>query len=290
MVRRTKIPHMMPEHITIIVVTHNSEKSIDSCLRALPPGQKILVLDNGSHDQTIERASVYPQVTVIRNANIGYGRAANIGFSHVTTPYALLLNPDVKMEDGALAAMVDCAEKFPAIGIVGGQMFHETDGRKIYENAYDFNADGLCYTDWMVGAMMLFRMDALRRVGFFDEHIFLFFEETDLARRFLRAGVKIAVCAQAQAEHAAGNSSPKSLRVARIRAWHYAWSRCYFHKKHYGLATALRKACPKLFKNLKNLLCMRKTMLHINACEIMGLLSFFTGIGAYRKNGAGRLT
>jgi GT2 family glycosyltransferase len=285
---------MTPQGLTIIIVTCNSEKVMASCLDTLPQGQKIIVLDNGSKDQTVAIASRYPHVEFVKNANIGYGRAANIGLSMVKTPYALLINPDVAIDAGAIEIMMDCAGRHPETGIIGGRMFHKANGQIIHERTHDFDEHGFCYSDWIIGALMLFRMEALRRVGNFDEKIFLFFEETDLFKRFERGGFKIGVCREAMAEHSLGSSTPPSLYVTKIRAWHYAWSQGYYYTKHYGLGVSVGKSLPKAFEHLINTLkyslLMRREKAARNLFAILGLVSFFIGIKAFRANAAGRLT
>jgi GT2 family glycosyltransferase len=280
--------------VTILIVTYNSEKIVAACLDTLPRDRKIIVLDNGSRDRTVEIASQYPQVEVLRNGNIGYGRAANLGLSKVTTPYALLINPDVSVDGEAIQAMLDCAGRHPEAGIIGGRMFHQANGQMIYERTYHFEADGFCYSDWVIGALMLLRMEPLRRVGPFDENIFLFFEESDLFLRFEKAGLKIGVCRDALAEHSLGSSTPPSLRVIKIRAWHYAWSHGYFYKKHHGSGTLIRKSLPKALDHLVNALkyslLLRREKAATNLFAILGTVSFFLGIKAFKENASGRLT
>ena len=287
-------PRMSPPDLTIIIVTHDSGKIIASCLDTLPESQRIIVLDNGSHDQTMSIASQYPRVEIVKNTNIGYGRAANIGLSMVKTPYALLLNPDVVIKGEAMKTILDCAGRHPEAGIIGGRMFHKANGRIIYERAYDFDEHGFCYSDWVIGALMLLRMEAFRRVGIFDEEIFLFFEETDLFMRFERAGFRIGVCRDAMAEHSLGNTAPPSLRVTKIRAWHYAWSHGYYYTKHYGLGFSARKSLPSAFEHLVNAikysLLMRREKTVRNLFALLGVVSFFIGVKAFRKDAVGRLT
>lgn len=285
---------MTPKPLTIIIVTYNSEKILAFCLDTLPQSQKIIVLDNGSKDQTVAIASRYSHVEIIKNANIGYGRAANIGLSMVKTPYALLINPDVAVDDESIKVMMDYADRYPEVGIIGGRMFHKANGQTVYERTYDFDEHGFCYCDWIIGALMLLRMEALGRVGNFDDKIFLFFEETDLFMRIERAGFKIGVCRNAMAEHSLGSSTPPSLRVTKIRAWHYAWSHGYFYWKHYGLGVSIRKSLPKALDNIINILkyslLMRKEKAARNLFALLGLASFFMGIKAFKKNALGRLT
>jgi GT2 family glycosyltransferase len=209
-----------------------------------------------------------------------------------------LLNPDTTLCDGAITAMCDCASAHRDIGVLGARMIVYEDNTKKYRKAYRFDAQGLCYTDWIVGALMLFDMTMLRQVGMFDEHIFLFFEETDLCDRMLKAGYKLAICQHAEAEHYPGTSSTTSVQLTKIKAWHTGWSRAYYFNKQFGCATALRKSIGKVLNNLirimnRSTLAMcrkRRKSIRSPIYETIGTLSYFIGLKAFRKDGTARIT
>lgn len=283
----------MAQDITFLIVTYNSAKVVEGCLKLLPKDQRIIVLDNGSSDNTIDVVSQYENVEVVRNSNIGYGKAANVGLRMATTPYSMLLNPDVRVDSQSIQVMLANIRKHPDIGMIGANTFHYENGQKIYQKQHVFNEQGLCYTGWIVGALIMFNMEALKKVGMFDENIFLFFEETDLCDRFQAAGYKLAICKHAEAEHAWGTSSASSMRVLKIRAWHSAWSRSYYYRKHFGMAEAWKKFISKTLKNIliigKNLMLMRKAKVVASFYEIMGLFAFFLGMKAYKNDGTARI-
>ena len=208
--------------LTIVTVTYNSGGVIAHLLSSLPsPDIELLVVDNGSSDGCQAIAATFANVRVIQNGNIGYGRAANVGFREATTAYVLLMNPDVMISQETIDQMLACMDANPDIGILGGNLTGEP-------------AEGLQDVVWIVGALMLIRRDALAQVGLFDEQIFLFYEESDLCQRFLKAGWRLAVLQSAVAGHEIGTSSPASLKVRRIKSWHFAWSKCYYYRKHYS--------------------------------------------------------
>jgi N-acetylglucosaminyl-diphospho-decaprenol L-rhamnosyltransferase len=283
---------MPTSDVTILIVTYNSEKVIEKCLSALPADIRVIVLDNGSKDSSRDIARRFANVQVVENANIGYGKAANIGLRMSKTKYALLLNPDVVLGTGAIEAMASKADQDATLGVISAKTFHYEKGERIYDRSYQFK-NGLFYTDWLVGALMLFNMQAIGKAGMFDENFFLFFEETDLCTRIMKAGYKLAIAEAAEGEHEAGTSTPGSLRVARIRSWHNAWSRAYFYRKHYGIAQSFKKSLSKFVKNLTRLPVSviaqneRDTAIHLY--ELMGICAFFLGIKAYRKSGTARI-
>lgn len=281
--------------LTAVTVTYNSAAVIGKLLESLAPAElPVVVVDNGSRDNTMEVAAVYPNVRVVKNQNTGYGRGANRGFAEAATPYVMLVNPDVVISKEAINAMLACANSDPTIGIVGARMFQkDAKGNKHYTTVAAFNGEGLATTNWIVGALMLIRRDALEKLGAFDENIFLFFEETDLCKRFVKAGYKLVVTKAAEAEHAEGSSSAPSLKVLKIKSWHSAWSKAYYYRKHFPAATYYRKSLSKIFGSLMRVgkAALRRDSQNItkNSYELMGVLAALVGVKAF-KGEVGRLT
>jgi len=280
--------------LTIVTVTYNSASVLPRLLAPLAgPDMPIIVVDNGSLDQGQTIAAAYPGVQVIKNRNTGYGRGANLGFAAATTPYVLLVNPDVVISKASIDAMLKALEANPQLGITSGRMYHTGGTNKCYEREYMFDASGLAKVDWVVGALMLIRTDALKKVGGFDENIFLFYEETDLCRRFAKAGYGLAVVRDAEAEHEAGTSSPPSDKVLMIKAWHSSWSKAYFHHKHFSKAVFFKKTIARVIRaSSKTLFAMITGDRHgriKNSYELKGTLAYLRGADAF-ENGIGRLT
>ena len=282
--------------LTIVTVTYNSAGVIAGLLDSLPADVAAIVVDNGSTDETTRIVAGYNGVRLIRNRNTGYGRAANLGFLQTQSPYVMLVNPDVVLGKDTIGEMLACMRSRPDIGIVGARMFQRQPGgrgAKTYAVSPPFSADGLAYTGWIVGALMLIRREALQQVGMFDENIFLFFEETDLCVRFANAGYKLAIVESAEAEHTEASSSTPSLSVQKIKAWHAGWSKAYYYRKHFSRAMYVRKASGKMLGSLVRVLRSvavgdgRGVVQHYY--ELNGALAACLGVAAF-NDGVGRLT
>jgi len=279
--------------LTLVTVTYNSSAVIGSLLAPLA-GMDTIVVDNASSDNTCEIASGFPGVRIIPNKNEGYGRAANRGFSHAHTPYILLLNPDVVISKESVDAMLAAMESDPKIAVASARIFSQTqDGAKKFTHTYAFDANGIAYVEWVVGAVMLIRYETLQKCGMFDENFFLFFEETDLCKRFVDAGYKLAVVQAAEAEHSEGSSSAPSLKLLKIKAWHNAWSKIYFQRKHLAYGVFACKAIAKIVRSIGKiyLACLQGNVQARteNIYALRGAVAAVFGIKAF-KNDVGRFT
>ena len=97
--------------------------------------------------------------------------------------------------------------------------------------------------NFITGCALFFNMKAMSEIGFFDENIFLYYEENDLYLRSLKKNFKIYLIEDSKIIHK-GNYSTDLIKKDEIeinRNWHLMWSTFYFHKKHYGLMEAYKK-------------------------------------------------
>jgi N-acetylglucosaminyl-diphospho-decaprenol L-rhamnosyltransferase len=85
--------------------------------------------------------------------------------------------------------------------------------------------------DWALGAVLLVRRDALKRLFLFDPRYFLYFEDVDLCRHIAESGQKTLFCGDAVAVHAHHRASAGRL-LSRASRWHATSMVKYFLKRH----------------------------------------------------------
>lgn len=157
-----------------------------------------------------------PKITYIKTEkNLGYGAAHNIGLRDalIQSEFHFVLNPDIYFEPDSFQAMIDRMQQDESIGQLMPKVIYP-DGRLQYlcklipnpmdlffrrflrvllkalmrQRAEDFELRFTGYSKEMdvpilSGCFMLFRTDALRKVGLFDERYFMYLEDFDLTRR-----------------------------------------------------------------------------------------------------------
>ena len=284
--------------LAAIVVTHDSAAVLPACLAALE-GERVpaIVVDNASRDASAAIAAA-AGATVIRNArNQGYGRANNIGARAAgTADFALIVNPDVVLQPGAIDALRAAARAWPDAGLFAPRLV-EPDGRFFYQPRsllapYLHNPGGRrdlpqgdACAPFLSGACLMVARPLFLDLGGFDEAIFLFYEDDDLCRRVADAGRALVHVHGAVALHGRGRSSaPERGRIHRSR-WHQAWSRAYVSRK-YGLPDP---SLPGLMNNLPkaalSALAFRRAGVERYGGSAAGALAFLRGRDALAREG-----
>jgi N-acetylglucosaminyl-diphospho-decaprenol L-rhamnosyltransferase len=249
--------------VAVVVVTYDALPWIERCLASVGNAQSVVV-DNGSSDGTVafvrER---FPHVRVIEAENRGLGAGWNIGIRATSSPYALLLNADAWLSEGALERLVEFAQTRPRAAVVGPRLLNP-DGtlqrsvrgfptvwrlateylflRKLAPGSSAFNAfyaggfdhDEVRDVEVVMGACMLLRREAIEQVGDCDENYFLFSEETDWCFRFREAGWHVVFFPGAECVHVRGASHSGRLYRENLRG------HLLFLSKHRGPKVAER--------------------------------------------------
>lgn len=237
--------------VTVVTVAYNSAHCLAALSAALKPLKNILIVDNASDDSLHTQLPLtMPHATLLRNdRNLGFGAANNRALAQVKTPYALLLNPDClptsEFFDGLLQAAVD----FPDAAIIAPHLMRRNGTPEV---SYRWpathwvsggqKATGPCCVGFVCGAVMLLNMDVMKRIGFFDETFFLYYEDEDLCQRVFLAGQQIVLVPEVEITHLSRGSvkGPNPLKSEFIRGYHHAQSKLVFERKYFGAASANR--------------------------------------------------
>ena len=240
------------EQLTVVVVTHHSAHCLPGLDEWIQQCPYVIVSDNASNDHTPSLVRErWPHVQVLEHSkNLGFGAANNRALAQVTTPYALLLNPDCEITPEALSELIEQAHALPEAAMLAPQILKANGQRDVnyrwpntHWKAKAGAAEGLLCVGFVCGAVMLLRMDQFQTVGFFDEDFFLYYEDDDLCLRLFKAQKSIVVVPTVQALHRSRGSvkGRSPWRSEYTRGYHHAQSKLIFAAKHDSLASAKRK-------------------------------------------------
>ena len=223
----------------MVVVTHNARGHVERCLESVAGGpHEAIVVDNASTDGTqgFVRES-FPSIRLIElPENVGFGAANNVGMEAADGDLYLLLNSDAWPAEDGIERLVAFAEANPGIGVAGPRLVSPSGGlqksvrgfptlwrlateyfflRKLAPRSRllnDFYGAGFDYrsrrpAEFLVGAVLLLRREAVDDVGGFDPAFFMFSEEVDLCYRMRAAGWAVEFTPDAEFVHLGGAST-----------------------------------------------------------------------------------
>lgn len=216
---------MTQASVAVVIVNWNGWHDTIRCLTSLnisrvPPSQ-ILVIDNASSDDSVQKIRThFPNQKIIVNSNnLGFGGGCNVGirFAFQNKPdYIWLLNNDATIESETLGSLVAAAVADPLLGAAGSIIYEAGDREKIQlwgggKINFWLGRSRLYKSptqlDFVSGASMLLRTQALESVGLFDEEsYFMYWEDTDLCFRLRKKNWRIATASRSHVWHRGSGS------------------------------------------------------------------------------------
>jgi len=231
--------------ITFLIVTFKSRESIHRCINLIAKKYPILVIENSADKffkDDLEKK--YNNVKcVLAGENLGFGKASNIGLNLVKSKYTFLINPDTLLTSNTVEELIHYSQKINDFALLSPVMMDPEDKNYHIYKKKKLTINKLEYleVDFIKGFAMFFNMNKFKTIGFFDEKIFLYFEEDDLCRRVRKLNQKIYVILSSKITHVGGQSHNKEFNeeMDSSRHWHHMWSYYYYNKKHFTFLYAL---------------------------------------------------
>ncbi len=221
--------------LALITVLHDSRpelgRLLDSAATHLPAAE-VVVVDSGSADDGAAAARARGATAIDAGGNVGFGRATNLGLDHVRSPVTAVLNPDVELLDDSLDLLAAQARAQPR-RLWAPAVFLPDGSRQDNVHAAPTGPASLLHAlvpsallppplarvvdpwrsarpravSWAVGCCLVASTATLRRLGPFDERIFLYGEDMELGLRAGAQGIETWFWPQARVRHARAHST-----------------------------------------------------------------------------------
>ncbi len=230
--------------LTVVIVNWNAGAFLPTALRSLFAAQgdlrmEVLLVDNASTDGSVQWVRQhFPQVQIIVNSsNRGFAAANNQGIARARGRVVLLLNPDTEVPADALQRMLSFMDAHPRVGVVGPRLRGERGKIQGGAAGYDpsprtiFNYASFLYrlfprhfrglwlaqalyeqgqpieVDWVSGASMFVRAEAIASAGLMDERYFMYSEDVEWCRRIRAQGFRVMCYPAVAITHHIGGSA-----------------------------------------------------------------------------------
>ncbi|MCY4179564.1 MAG: glycosyltransferase family 2 protein, partial [Litoreibacter sp.] len=230
--------------VRLITVTFNSSDVIGPFLDSVPDTVELVVVDNASSDDTVQKVRANGSALIELPENLGFGTACNKGAAGAKTPYLFFVNPDARLEPGCIEVLVAAAEKHPKAGAFNPAILSPSGDvrlnrrscilpRALWTDKALASSDPNISTavHMLSGAALFCRRDAYEEIDGFDPNIFLYHEDDDLSVRMAKAGWQLRLEHSARVTHIGGAGSGNSVAAAAFKAKEIARSRLYVERK-----------------------------------------------------------
>ena len=96
------------QNLSIIIVTYKSEDVIQDCIKSIPSDINILIVDNSGVQEFKQKIeNKFSNVScILSSKNLGMGSGNNLGLRNIKSDYALILNPDVILEEKTIDELI----------------------------------------------------------------------------------------------------------------------------------------------------------------------------------------
>ncbi|MFA6513917.1 MAG: glycosyltransferase family 2 protein [Patescibacteria group bacterium] len=258
---------------SIIVINHKTPQLTINCLKSLftlsgLEDREIIVIDNASEDGSVEilKNEFADKIQIVSNKrNLGFAAANNQGAALSTGDFLLFLNSDTIAKDDFLSKCLNLFKQDENMGVVSPRLKLENGEAQKHAFGLFPTLGGLITqtgkreiiipektkileVDWVSGCALMIRRELFEKIGGWDDHFFLYFEDVDICKRVKEAGYKIAVNLETEITHLGG----KSLSLNSERKNYYYEAQDYYFDKWYGVITKyLIKITRLIFKVLK---------------------------------------
>lgn len=215
-------PPVVPRpEVTAVVVVYGEEPWLERCVTALLESDgvrsRVVLVENGGGEATIERLERHPDVTVVRpGRNTGFAEGCNLGVEVCETPFVALVNPDAIVEPDALAELVAVAAR-PDVGLATASVRLADHPDRLNSAGNDINFLGLSWSgafdepaedhDREVdaaaasGAGLACRLEVWQALGGMLPELFAYYEDAELSVRTWQRGLRVTYVPTARIVH-----------------------------------------------------------------------------------------
>jgi len=252
------VQHEPSEDLVCVVLVNwngwrDTLQCLESCERLAYPHFEVIVVDNGSTDDSVARLrSRFPDLRLIETgANLGFAGGNNAGMYAALgmgAAYVWLLNNDTVIDPASLGALVDAVRADATVGLAASKIYYQDKPDTLwYAGGYlsplwgwsrhrgadepdEGQYDALTVVEFATGCSLLARAGAVTSIGPMDESYFLYWEDIDWSARARRAGWRVVYVPGSRVWHKLGGSKPGGGRHMR---WRYEGrNRLLFYRRH----------------------------------------------------------
>ena len=214
---------MTKPDVSFVIIEYHCLEEVRNCINTIREkctdiSCEILVSSNScySHENRTRLLSEFFGVKWIFNKkNLGFSKAVNVGISNASGQAIVILNPDVILYKGSMLYLYKYLVTQSDVGIIGPKIIAKDgnlqDSCRKFMDPLDlfvrivkriifrkdvlldsqFNYNKIQTVDWVIGAFMIIKRDAIEKIGLLDESYFHYVSDMDWCKKFWNCGFKV---------------------------------------------------------------------------------------------------
>ena len=300
--------NQMSKKCTVVLPTFFPGEQIVKCIETVPKIFKIVIIDNSYDDRLIKFIKKYNNIEYHNVGDVGLGKTFNYALSIIKTELIFLTQPDVTLRNNCLENLINSTLLYPLAGILAPTVFDNgiyskydfydlkydkikkviknkkfKDGIKILPSG-DYSVDAINATS------MLLNTNLMKKIGGWDNNIYVYLEDIDISLRLKLNGNEIIKIRNAEVDHKGFSSHFLEIKATMnlSRIWHFTWSSIYFKKKfckqYVFILSIVKVIFVALTKNIFHLFFFNKKKFIINNIKISACISHILNKGSYFRS------
>ena len=295
------------DDITLVYVSYNSDSLFQKNIDIINKFNTVII-DNSNSLNLKNYLINYPKINYIKTpVNLGFGSAMNLGVKNASTPYVLLLNPDINFTIESIDILYQAFISYPNSGTAGPSLYTADHVRrsnsslsyikkKIYRNNFSRNiykkidknlSEGSLSCDYIIGCAMLFKKEFFLKINGFDENFFMYFEDNDICDRIKKEKKLILEIPKSKMSHLQGMSTKPSFKLNSILSIIHKISEYKYLKKNISIfklfLILLINALDFFQRLVVNLFLLKFKNFFTNLLRLISIFLYITGIHSLIK-------
>jgi N-acetylglucosaminyl-diphospho-decaprenol L-rhamnosyltransferase len=276
------------KNLCVIIVSFKSQTKILKFIKKLDKSISVIIVENSKDiDLKLKIKKKFKNVKVIiPKQNKGIAYSINLAIKKTNKEFIMYLATDIDVKNNQINQLLKKATQIKNFGAITAKI-HGQDYKDLIIRKN--KTMGLTEVSFNTGCIMLMKKKLIKKVNYFDDNYFLYFEESDFYKRCIDNNLPIFMYERVVIKHEGGAAIERNLisEYKKIRNWHYCWSKFYYYKKHHGYLKGLSKTFPNFLRSLKSIIHGLVTFnfykVSIHYVEIEGLFSSYLNLKSFYR-------
>ena len=243
------------KNITLVLISYRSENKIIPFIKKIPKNLTVIIVENYKKSNIENLIKKQKNIRIFKKKNNGVAASLNFAVKKIRTKYFIQISPDIRFDYKSLKKFTDIAKKLNEEFAALGPRFVNVNQKSHIQIDEKLKIGSI---PSIHGSFLFINTKKFKEIGYYDDKIFLYFEETDYCKRGVLKNLKSfqinSIKVKQEGRSVEFKDNNEKNKIKNLLSWHFIWSKFYYYKKHYGYIYALIYFLPIMIRTLFKLL------------------------------------